>query len=92
MPLELHPMTESDMADMVRIQQIAFREGIASLLSTGPPTPESTQKDIEKNLKTFREEPDFHFLKVIDTDLDGKMIACAKWRINEKERDRKSVV
>ena len=41
---------------------------------------------MKKHLKSFREDADVTYLKVIDTELNGKMIAGAKWRINEKER------
>lgn len=56
------------------------------------PLPEGwAEKNIEKNLKSWREEPDVFYLKVVDTDIDGgKMIAGAKWRINEKERSQEA--
>lgn len=39
----------------------------------------------------MNEEPDVHYVKVIDTELNGQMIACAKWRINLEERGQEEV-
>lgn len=49
------------------------------------------QTAINKHLKSFREEPDVHYIKVVDTDLGGKMIAGAKWRINKTSRSEEIV-
>jgi hypothetical protein len=89
MPLEVHRITSaSDFDDFVAIQIAAFASGggITSLLTPNPITDEYIQKTIQKHIKGWREEPDVVYLKVIDTDLDGKMIAGARWRINEQER------
>jgi hypothetical protein len=86
MPLELQRMTEADIPDFVRIQQRAFRNDWARVKYPTPPTEDDTKQDIEKYSKALREEADAHFLKVVDTELGGNTIACAKWRINEKER------
>lgn len=91
MPLEIHPVTEDDFPDLIRIQVSAFSNGIASLLAPHPATKEYIDKQIEKHIKCQRKESDCHFLKVIDTDLGGKMIAAAKWRINEKERTEEEI-
>jgi hypothetical protein len=89
MPLELHRITsESDLSDFFLIQTRAFANsgGMAALITPTPISADYLQKSTEKLIKSFREEADVTYLKVIDTDLDGKMIAGAKWRINEKER------
>lgn len=86
MPLEVHPMTEADFPDFVYIQNRAFRNGMASKLAPKPVTPEYIQNSIEKHIKCQRAEPDVHYMKAIDTNLGGRMIAGAKWRINEKEQ------
>lgn len=86
MPLEVHPFDEADFAEFVPLQYSAFSSGIAQKLNPAPHTPEYIQKSIEKQIESFRNEPDLHFIKVIDTDLGGKLIAGAKWRINETER------
>ncbi|CAO2648756.1 Nn.00g097050.m01.CDS01 [Neocucurbitaria sp. VM-36] len=93
MPLEILPVQESDFADFVRIQIAAFSSGggITGLLTPNPLPPDYVQNSIGKHLKSWRDEPDVQYLKVIDTDLGGKMIAGAKWRINEKERTEEQI-
>lgn len=93
MPLEIHPVEESDFADFVRIQIAAFSHGggITGLLTPKPLPPDYVEKSIGKHVKSWREEPDVAYLKVIDTDLGGKMVAGAKWRINEKERTEEQI-
>ena len=88
MPLELRII--EDEADLVEFQSImtaAFStSGMIAYMVNPNPTPEEKRKGIDKHIKSWREEPDITYLKVIDTDLNGKMIAGAKWRINDKER------
>jgi hypothetical protein len=94
MPLKLHRITSaSDLADFVHIQLSAFASGsgIVALLTPRPLPPDYVQKAIEKHIKSFREDSDVTYLKIIDTDLNGKMIAGAKWRINEKERTEEEI-
>jgi hypothetical protein len=92
MPLEIRPLEECDFADFVRILTAAFSAGgMVTLLKPFPLTSEYNRQSIEKHLKSWREERDVTYLKVIDTDLGGKMIAAAKWRINEKERTQEQV-
>lgn len=94
MPLEVHPITqESEVAEFARIQIASFTGGggITALLTPNPLPPEYLEKAIQKHVKSWREEPDVQYLKVIDTDLGGKMIAGAKWRINEKERTEEQI-
>jgi hypothetical protein len=87
MPLEVQPIQEADFPDLVRIQFAAFSgHGMPSLLTPSPLPEGYTQKSVDKHVKSWREEPDVRYLKVVDSDLGGKMIAAAKWRINEKER------
>ena len=88
MPLEVHPATAADMEDLARIQTSAFKTSpMVDFLFPNPLTEDGLKGIAEKHVKSL-DEPDVTYLKVIDTDLDGKMIAAAKWRINEKERDR----
>jgi hypothetical protein len=92
MPLEIHPVQESDFPDFVQIQLAAFAgAGMPALLTPKPVTDSYIQHAIEKHVKSWREEPDVHYLKVIDTALNGKMIACGKWRINTKERTEEQI-
>lgn len=90
MPLEVHRITSpDDLETFARIQILAFASGggIASLLSHGPMTEEHVKKYTERHVKSWRDEKDVFYLKVVDTDVDGgKMIAGAKWRISEKEK------
>jgi GNAT superfamily N-acetyltransferase len=94
MPLEIHPCDERDLAEFQRIQVAAFYSGgqaMTTLLKPSPLPADYTEKSINKHLKSFREDLDVTYLKVVDTDLGGKMIAGAKWRINEKERSEEQV-
>ncbi|RMZ73901.1 acyl- N-acyltransferase [Pyrenophora seminiperda CCB06] len=89
MPLQVQRITDpADFDALVDIQIAAFESGggITALLAPNPAPPDYKQKTVSKQMQSWKEEPDVVFLKVIDTDLNGKMIACAKWRINEKER------
>lgn len=56
-----------------------------------PPSEAYINKSVDKHIKSFREEEDITYLKVIDTELDGQMIAGAKWRINQKERTEEEI-
>ena len=89
MPLELHRITSPDDLEAFSAIQIAAFEsggGMASLLNPDTSSKESWEKYVEKHVQSWRNEPDVVYLKVVDTDIDGgKMIAGAKWRINEKE-------
>jgi hypothetical protein len=90
MVLEVHPITASDMPTLVTIQMSAFSTGVVTkLFPTNSPTYIPTT--IAKHLKSMTEEPDVHYLKVIDTELNGQIIACAKWRINLVERGQEEV-
>ena len=94
MPLEVRRITSpTDFETFVSIQIAAFAKGggIISLLTPSPITDDYVQKSIEKHIKSWKEESDVVYLKVVDTDLDGgKMIAGAKWRINDKERSEEA--
>ncbi|KAA8623183.1 gnat family protein [Pyrenophora tritici-repentis] len=94
MPLEVHRITDpSDFEAFVDIQLAAFQDGggITAFLSPNPSPADYRQKIIDRQIQSLKEEPDLVFLKVIDTELDGKMIACAKWRINTEEKTEEQV-
>ncbi|KAJ4345102.1 hypothetical protein N0V95_005915 [Ascochyta clinopodiicola] len=93
MVLELRPCTESDIPEFARIQIAAFGTGggMTSFMVEYPPSETYINKTVDKLIKSFREEKDVTFLKVIDTELDGQMIAGAKWRINQKERKKEEL-
>lgn len=73
------------------MSSFAYAGGMSVLLSPDPLPEGYFQKSLDRHLKSFREEKDVFYLKVIDTDLEGKMIAGAKWRINETERTEEEV-
>lgn len=92
MPLQVLPCEEADIPDFQRIQIAAFSaSGMTKLLKPSTISDDYIQTGIDKHLKSLREERDVHYLKVIDTDLGGKMIAGAKWRVNEKSRTEEDV-
>ncbi|CAI6341520.1 unnamed protein product [Periconia digitata] len=90
MPLEIRPITEADLREFIDITAKAFAGTLVSLLNPQL-SEEGIQRQIAKNTKSMREEPDCHLLKVVDTELDDKIVACAKWRINEKERTEEQI-
>jgi len=94
MPLEIQRITDpSDFDAFVDIQIAAFADGggMTALLSPNPAPADYRQKIVDRQIQSFNEEPDVVYLKVIDTDLNGKIIAAAKWRINTKERTEEEV-
>jgi hypothetical protein len=92
MVLEVHRCEERDIPEFQRIQMAAFSGGgMTTLLMPSPLPSDYVEKSINKHLKSFREDNDITYMKVIDTDLGGKMIAGAKWRINHKERTEEQV-
>lgn len=93
MPLEVVRCEESDLLDFTKTQLAAFSgtNAITTLLTPQPMPPGYIEKSLAKHIKSFREEPDVAFMKVIDTDLNGKFIAGAKWRINQKERTEEQI-
>lgn len=64
---------------------------MTSLLTPSPLPSDYIEKSIAKHLKSYREERDVTYLKVIDTTLGGRMIAGAKWRINTSERSEEQL-
>lgn len=93
MPLQVLPAEEADLEEFDLIRIAAFRSGggMAALMTPLPLPPNFLEKSVAKHVKSFREERDVHYLKVIDTDLGNKIIAGAKWRINEKERTEEEI-
>ncbi|KAF2710352.1 hypothetical protein K504DRAFT_476343 [Pleomassaria siparia CBS 279.74] len=91
MPLQLQPVTLSDMPDVATIQRAAFSTGMISLLMPRPITTEAIAKSIEAHAKSMTTEPDVFYVKVVDTDLDNKIIAVGKWRINKAHRGQEDV-
>ncbi|KAF2499019.1 acyl-CoA N-acyltransferase [Lophium mytilinum] len=96
MPLILSKITEQDLPAFTHICNAAFNNGMASKLVPKPITPEKFAAQVDKHRQSFLNDEDVTHLKVIDTDIEpseetGQMIACAKWRINLKERTEEEV-
>ncbi|KAF2003544.1 hypothetical protein P154DRAFT_520120 [Amniculicola lignicola CBS 123094] len=92
MVLELHRMSsEADLAEFHRLQTAAFTFGIPACVAPSPLPANWTEISIGKHVKSFQGEPDCHFLKVIDTELGGRIVAAAKWRINHHERTTEEI-
>ncbi|KAK5144473.1 hypothetical protein LTR04_001553, partial [Oleoguttula sp. CCFEE 6159] len=86
MPLEIQPMTESDIPTFVAIFMAAFEGGISRILRTTPtPTPESIASNEERFLKALREDSIAHFAKCVDSDT-GEVVAGAKWNFYSEGR------
>ncbi|KAL2351639.1 acyl-CoA N-acyltransferase [Cryomyces antarcticus] len=86
MPLEIQPMTESDIPTFVAIFMAAFEGGISRILRTTPtPTPESIASNEERFLKALREDSTAHFAKCVDSDT-GEVVAGAKWNFYSEGR------
>ena len=80
-------MTELDFFDFARIKIAAFESGMPHLLIAPPITRDKIQQYADAELHEFRTAPDCRFVKVVDTTAGQScMVACAKWRINPKER------
>ncbi len=86
-------MQESDFPDFVRITSDAFKYGggMTALLAPDPLPPNYVEVQVEKHVKALHNEPDIHYIKIVDTDLNNAMIAGARWRINEKERTEEQI-
>jgi len=91
MPLEVRYCEGADFAELFRIQLAAFNTGMTNLLKPWPVTQEYTESSIEKHIASAANEPDCHFLKVVDTDQGDKILGVAKWRINERERTEEQI-
>lgn len=91
MALTVHPITEeADFVELVRILNAAFSPerstGMVALTAISQENTEDVESCISDHVQAWRTDQDAHYIKVIDTDLDGKMIAAASWRINKEER------
>lgn len=93
MALKVLPMEEGDFIEFARIQTAAFNAagGMVRAMSPSPLPPDYLEKSASKHKKSWREEPDVTYLKVVDTNLNNKIVAGAKWRINEKERTEEQI-
>jgi len=92
MPLELHPLQPEDLEAWVRIHYLAFKNSTVACLWRSEPSPASFSIVAKSRGRDMLEHtPQAHYYKVIDTDLDNKLIAVAEWRIYDKERSEEEV-
>lgn len=93
MPLELHPMQESDLDAFNEIMDLAFRSDVMGLLYPNGFSQADREHSKASTLKDWRKKPDeIKKMKVIDTDLPdddplGKIIGIADWTFHLHERN-----
>ncbi|KAI0008922.1 acyl-CoA N-acyltransferase [Xylariaceae sp. FL0662B] len=83
MPLELQYATEADARRAVEIEAAAYAPNpFNRVLFPGPFPPEAKDYRVRELSEQLRTDKTTHWLKVIDTELEGEqMIAFAKWHI-----------
>ena len=92
MPLELHPMQESDMRAYENVTWAAFKDDLMAVLYPNGFNQEDIDHGIHWNIKSWREHPEvIKYMKVIDTDLpeddsNGKMVGMTRWKFYTKHR------
>ncbi|KAH7030041.1 acyl-CoA N-acyltransferase [Macrophomina phaseolina] len=81
MPLEIRPLEEADVPTMVHITSISLNSsGILRLMHDDPPHPRYVEQRLDKVRQTLS-KPTAHLLKVVDTDNNDEIVACAHWEI-----------
>jgi GNAT superfamily N-acetyltransferase len=93
MALRLDNVQDADVEDTFRIQHIAFRNAdtIGQFICPTPlPSEEYLASASPRRRNNIRENPNVHFVKVVDTAAD-KMIACAHWVVYPYERSEDDV-
>lgn len=86
MPLEIRPLQKADVPTFVSVSTAALGySGIGRLLHDDPPHPASVERRIS-NLRESLSKPHVHHLKVVDTENNDEIIACATWEIFENGR------
>lgn len=89
MPLALANGTPEDVARFVELEVLAM--GPSPLIAVLFPrsTETAIQAKFAEQMRTdMREDMTVRFMKVIDTDNDGEIVAFAKWNVYIKERPR----
>lgn len=86
MTLTVTPLTDADVEDSLRLQRASFHSGGGMSLILGR-TPEIAPAELAseaaKRRKALATQPYTHFLKVVDSELDGRMVAVGYWDIYE---------
>lgn len=92
MPLKVEPLRAEDLEAWVRICYLAYRNTTLGCLWRSEPSPASYSTTAKfRGRELLEHSPDAYYEKVIDTDLDNKLIAVAKWHVYEKERSEEEV-
>jgi predicted N-acetyltransferase YhbS len=90
MPLEVLPITEDDVPDWAALHYAAFSPTTIGVLWQRPYGRESMSK-LAEALKASFPKPESFVFKCVDTELDNKLIAIAKWAIYEQQRSAEEV-
>ncbi|KAL1637686.1 hypothetical protein SLS58_009217 [Diplodia intermedia] len=81
MPLEIRRLEDADVPQFVTITTAALgTSGIGRAMHDDPPHPAYVERRKEKVRKSLG-KPNFHHLKVVDTDNNDEIIACAVWEV-----------
>ena len=92
MPLEVHPLQPEDLEAWVRLHYLAFRNStVACLWRSEPSAASYSILAKSRGRELLESSPRAHHYKVVDTELDNKLVAVAKWHIYEKERSEEEV-
>jgi len=92
MPLEVHPLQPEDLEAWVRLHYLAFKTTtVACLWRSEPSAASYSILAKSRGRELLEHSPRAHFFKVVDTELDNKPVAVAKWRIYNKERSEEEV-
>ena len=92
MPLEIRPLQPEDVEAWVRLLYLAFENTTVACLWRSEPSPASYSIMAKSRGRELLEHsPGVHHYKVVDTELDNKLIAVAAWRIYDKERSEEEV-
>jgi GNAT superfamily N-acetyltransferase len=85
MPLEVQPISKSDLVEWNRMRYEVYKDSAVGVLWYRRPSDNSFQEMGESNVKLLS-DPHVHIFKCIDTNLDDKMIAVAHWSVYDAER------
>ena len=92
MPLEIRLLQPEDLEAWVRLLYLAFENTTVACLWRNEPSPASYSIMAKSRGRELLEHsPGVHYYKVVDTELDNKLIAVATWRIYDKERSEEEV-
>ncbi|KAK1047119.1 hypothetical protein LTR74_017815 [Friedmanniomyces endolithicus] len=93
MPLSVAPMQESDIAAFAALDAAAMANwGVAKAMQNSMPAGVSRQAMIEKWTRDgWAKDSELVWLKLVDSALDGEMVAAAMWGFHLKEEEEKQV-